>query len=137
MGVAFAFHFTDGIVGHQTDDGPQIRQVAVPDKSRMMGIIMATIGVLFKKALPSATGGSILSWQPSKVLGNPINFSDTIPIAPVVYLPAATMNKAPAPECNKWKFLLLPFPDMDSPVNTYVVAGQTQDALFGFEGNLP
>ena len=56
---------------------------------------MATMGVLFKKALPRATGGSILSWQPSKVLGKPISFSDTIPMAPVVYMPAATMNRAP------------------------------------------
>jgi len=61
----------------------------------MTGIIIATSGVLFRKALPKATGGRILAWAVSRVLGRPMSFSLIIVIAPVLYMPAATMKSAP------------------------------------------
>jgi len=56
---------------------------------------MATSGVLFKKALPTAIGGRILSWAVINRLGSPIILSIIMVMAPVEYIPAATMNNTP------------------------------------------
>jgi hypothetical protein len=64
-------------------------------KSRITGIIIATSGVLLRNALPAVTGTKILSWAASMLFGRPVNFSLNRVIAPVEYMPAATMKSAP------------------------------------------
>ncbi len=61
----------------------------------MTGIIIATSGVLLRKALPTVTGARILSCAAVMVFGRPISLSLNRLIAPVEYMPAATMKSAP------------------------------------------
>ncbi len=63
-------------------------------RSRTTGIIIATMGVLFKTALPRAMGGKILSCAEVKEPGRPMSRWDRRDIAPVAYMPAATGNNA-------------------------------------------
>ena len=63
-------------------------------KSRMTGIIIATIGVLLIKALPIATGGRILRFALVPVFGCPISRCESSEMAPVAYMPAATGKRA-------------------------------------------
>jgi hypothetical protein len=60
----------------------------------MTGIIMATKGVLLRKALAPAEEGKIFIWAWRIFSGSPTSTLEAIDIAPVAYIPAAIGNKA-------------------------------------------
>ena len=60
-------------------------------KSAITGTSMATIGVLLRKALPTAVRGRSLAFASVSLFGWPMIRVINIEIAPVRYMPAATM----------------------------------------------